>query len=452
MKNLSFSGFVLLVWGLMAACAKHAATALRVEIFPNMQTRVSGLWFEPGDRIGLTIRKGSETYVQNYPMTYDGAVFADDNLLWYDDVQQTATLTACYPYSPEGLPEEFALLQDQRAGYGPADLLGAVAREVSPSGTPVAMLFRHLMTRLSIIIDNATAAAVTEVAIDGFATVADVDLTVPTAVAKSGALPARIQAFEVEPGLSYRAILVPQQGDLTVTVVTSDGRTASRTVADALLESGKRYDLSVQVVDNGIELSLAGEIADWEEGGSLGGSGKPDLPDEPENPDEEAPDLVYEGVVYPTLRIGGRLWMAGNLRCQPASLTQEVDYWYPQSGFGVSSGCGLLYTCTAAMGGKTADGTPVQGICPDGWHIPDTEELAALAADPARPDDFLKCDGFRIVTASSQRYGDSETGYLMGCELTGTGKCRCLCYQTGADPVETEVSVNYGITVRCVQD
>ena len=452
MKNLSFSGFVLLVWGLMAACAKHAATALRVEIFPNMQTRVSGLWFEPGDRIGLTIRKGSETYVQNYPMTYDGAVFADDNLLWYDDVQQTATLTACYPYSPEGLPEEFALLQDQRAGYEEADLLGAVVHEVSPSGTPVAMLFRHLMAQLSVIIDNTTAATVEEVAVDGFAAVADVDLTVPTAVAKSGALPVRIQAFEVEPGLSYRAILVPQQGDLTVTVVTSDGRTASRTVSEALLESGKRYDLSVQVVDNGIELSLAGEIVDWEEGGSLGGSGKPDLPDEPENPDEEAPDLVYEGVTYPTLRIGGRLWMAGNLRCQPASLTQEVDYWYPQSGFGVSSGCGLLYTCTAALGGETADTTPVQGICPDGWHIPDTEELSALAADPARPDDFLKCDGFRIVTASSQRYGDSETGYLMGCELTGTGKCRCLCYQTGADPVETEVSVNYGITVRCVQD
>lgn len=436
----------------MVACAKQVATPRRIEIVPNMQTRVSGLYFESGDRIGLTIRKGSETYVQNYPMTYDGAVFADDNLLWYDDVQQTATLTACYPYSPEGLPEEFALLQDQRAGYEEADLLGAVAREVSPSGTPVAMLFHHLMTRLSIIIDNATAAAVTEVAIDGFATVADVDLSVPTAVAKPGALPARVQAFEVEPGLSYRAILVPQQGDLTVTVSTSDGRTASRTVADALLESGKRYDLSVQVVDNGIELSLAGEIVDWEEGGSLGGSGKPDLPDEPENPDEEAPDLVYEGVVYPTLRIGGRLWMAGNLRCQPVSLTQEVDYWYPQSGLGEETGQGLLYACTAAMGGKTADGTPVQGICPDGWHIPDTEELSALAADPARPDDFLKCDGFRIVTASSQRYGDSETGYLMGCELTGTGKCRCLCYQTGADPVETEVSVNYGITVRCVQD
>ena len=343
-------------------------------------------------------------------------------------------------------------MQDQRAGYGEADLLGAVAREVAPSETPVAMLFRHLMAQLSVIIDNTTAATVEEVAVDGFAAVADVDLTVPTAVAKSGALPARIQAFEVELGSSYRAILVPQQGDLTVTVSTSDGRTASRTVADALLESGRRYDLSVRIDDNGLELSLAGEIVDWEEGGSLGGSGKPDLPDEPENPDEETPDLVYEGVVYPTLRIGGRLWMAGNLRCQLASLTQEVDYWYPQSGLGEETGQGLLYACTAAMGGKTADGTPVQGICPDGWHIPDTEELSALAADPERPDDFLKCDGFRIVTASSQRYGDSETGYLMGCELTGTGKCRCLCYQTGADPVETEVSVNYGITVRCVQD
>lgn len=433
----------------MVACAKQAATPRRIEIVPNMQTRVSGLYFESGDRIGLTIRKGSETYVQNYPMTYDGSVFADDALLWYDDVQQTATLTACYPYSPEGLPEEFALLQDQRAGYEEADLLGAVAREVSPSGTPVAMLFHHLMAQLSVIIDNTTAATVEEVAVDGFAAVADVDLTVPTAVAKSGALPVRIQAFEVEPGSSYRAILVPQQGDLTVTVSTSDGRTASRTVADALLESGRRYDLSVRIDDNGLELSLAGEIADWEEGGSLG---EEELPEEPETPGGEDADLIYEGVTYPTLRVGGLLWMAENMRCQPEALTLETDYWYPQSGLDENPGLGLLYTYEAAVGDEGADGRPVQGICPDGWHIPDTEELAALAADPARPDDFLKCDGFRIVTASSQRYGDSETGYLMGCELTGTGKCRCLCYQTGADPVETEVSVNYGITVRCVQD
>ena len=189
----------------MVACAKQAATPRRIEIVPNMQTRVSGLYFESGDRIGLSIWKGSEPYVQNHPMTYDGSVFADGALLWYDDVQQTATLTACYPYSSEGQPGEFALLQDQRAGYGSADLLGAVSREVSPSGTPVAMLFHHLMAQLSIIIDNTTSATVEEVAIDGFAAVADVDLTVPTAVAKSGALPARIQAFEIDPGRS-RAI------------------------------------------------------------------------------------------------------------------------------------------------------------------------------------------------------------------------------------------------------
>ena len=76
--------------------------------------------------------------------------------------------------------------------------------------------------------------------------------------------------------------------------------------------------------------------------------------------------------------------------CQPASLTQEVDYWYPQSGLGEETGQGLLYACTAALGGETADTTPVQGICPDGWHIPDMSELLAMAADPELPADFLK--------------------------------------------------------------
>lgn len=433
----------------MAACSEHPAKPFRVEIFPNVQTRVSGLYFEPGDRIGLTIRKGSETYVLNRPMTYDGSVFADDGLLWYDDMQQTALLTACYPYSPEGMPGEFALLQDQRAGYEAADLLGAVAREVVPSGAPVAMLFHHLMAQLSIIIDNAADAEVVDVEIGGFAAVADVDFSVPTAVAKSGALPARIQAFEVDPGLSYRAILVPQQGDLTVTVATDDGKNASKTVVDALLESGKRYDLSVRIDDDGIELSLNGEISDWEEGGSLGDD---DLPEEPENPGGEDSELVYGGVTYPTLRIGGQLWMAQNLRFQPASLTIGTDCWYPQSDLGENPELGLLYSYEAAAGGGGADRGFVKGICPDGWHIPDRDELLAMAVDPELPDDFLKSAGFRIVTASSQRYGDADAGYLMGCECSEEGKCRCLYYRTGSEPIEAEVSAEYGITVRCVKD
>ena len=104
------------------------------------------------------------------------------------------------------------------------------------------------------------------------------------------------------------------------------------------------------------------------------------------------------------------------------------------------------------MNGASGDGGRVQGICPDGWHIPDTAELQALAESAERPGDFLKCAGYWIVTDMNQRYGDSATGYLMGSECPESEKCVCLVYTSGSEPSLTSISVNYGISLRCVQD
>ncbi|MDA6815949.1 hypothetical protein OSL60_27575, partial [Escherichia coli] len=68
---------------------------------------------------------------------------------------------------------------------------------------------------------------------------------------------------------SYRAILVPQQGALTVTVSTRDGKSRSKPLSSATLERGRRYDMSVLVTNIDIELKLSGEGSDWEDGGSL---------------------------------------------------------------------------------------------------------------------------------------------------------------------------------------
>ena len=132
----------------------------------------------------------------------------------------------------------------------------------------------------------------------------------------------------------------------------------------------------------------------------------------------------YEGVTYPTVRIGDRVWMASNLRYEPAGLTPDTDFWTPQEGFDTDPELGLLYSYVTAMNGASGDGGRVQGICPDGWHIPDTAELQALAESAERPGDFLKCAGYWIVTDMNQRYGDSATGYLMGSECPESEKCR----------------------------
>ena len=450
MKQIYFIGLFLTGLFVVGGCSEKRDSAPRVEISPTVRTRVSGLYFDRGDRIGLTILKGAEPYVRNFPMTYDGSVFTDPGLVWYDDSQQTATLTAYYPYMESGTPEEFSVAADQSAGCESSDLLGAVVTDALPVSTPVGMLFYHLMSQLTIIVDNTTDTEVTGVVIGGFAATAVVDFSVPTASAKPGAQASEIRTFEVVPGTSYRAILVPQQGDLSVTVTTSDGEVRRKSVPQALLESGKRYDLSIKVSMADIEVTLSGEISDWVDGGSLEAT---DDSGETDNPGGSgSADLVYEGVTYPTVRIGDRVWMASNLRYEPAGLTPDTDFWTPQEGFDTDPELGLLYSYVTAMNGASGDGGRVQGICPDGWHIPDTAELQALAESAERPGDFLKCAGYWIVTDMNQRYGDSATGYLMGSECPESEKCVCLVYTSGSEPSLTSISVNYGISLRCVQD
>ena len=259
---------------LAAGCSKSDTGTPCVKIAPTIQTRVTGLHFDTGDRIGLSIAKGSETYAQNVPMTYDGTAFTAADLLWYNDSNEKSTLTAYHPYSGQGMPAEFSVATDQTSGGASSDLLVAVKKEVTPSSAPVGMLFYHVMSQLTIVLTNNSDAPVTGVTVGGLVPTAVVDFTVPSAAAKSGAAAADVEAFEVTAGAAYRVILVPQQAALTVTVATDDGKSRSKTLSSAQLESGKRYDMSVVVTNIDIDVELSGEVVDWGDGGSLDGSGE----------------------------------------------------------------------------------------------------------------------------------------------------------------------------------
>lgn len=427
-----------------SGCADKRDGHPAVMIAPTIKTRVTGLHFDTGDRVGLTILKGAETYVANHPMTYEGSTFSGSGLLWYSDLNAKSTLTAYYPYSEAGVPAEFSVAVDQTGGCASSDLLGAVTQDVTPGSAPVGMLFYHLMSQLTVVVTNNSDAAVSSVAIGGLVPTATVDLTVPTAAAKAGAVAAEVRAFEVTAGASYRVVLVPQQAALTVTVGTSDGSSHSKTIPSALLESGKQYDMSVTVTNTEISVSLSGDISDWGDGGSLDGGGGGDA-------DPDAGELVYEGETYPTVKIDGRVWMAENLRYAPPGATTNTDMWLSEKG--LSSG--MLYTYATAMNGASVDGgTSVQGICPTGWHIPAAAELQSLAASADRPAGFLTLAGFRSVNSSAgtDRYGDLSRGYLMGCDLSGADRSLSLFYTSDSDPAVADVSLEWGLPLRCVKD
>ena len=434
----------LLAAGLAAApgCADKRDAVPGIRITPSIKTRVTGLHFDTGDCIGLTVTKNGSDYVRNHQMTYDGSAFTASGLLWYNDLNETSTLTAYFPYSASGVPDEFSVARDQSAGCASSDLLGAVAKNVTPTGTPVGMLFYHLMSQLTIVITNNSDAAVSGVAVGGFVPTASVDLSVPTASAKAGVAAAEIETFEVTPDASYRAILVPQQGALTVTVSTRDGKSRSKTLSSATLESGRRYDMSVLVTNIDIELKLSGEVSDWEDGGSLD-----------EGDGGEASELEYGGDTYRTAKIGGQVWMAENLRYVPDEALLTKGIWYPDGNEDAEyvREHGMLYSFTVALGGaQVVSGAPVRGICPEGWHVPYIDELQTLAAGP-------DC-GFTLAgmwnSVSKNYVSSAKSGYLMSAATDdgGSSYSALLFYASGGNPSPSSLPAGNGVSLRCVKD
>lgn len=443
MRKILFMALAVLI---AAGCAESEKGTLCVKIAPAIRTRVTGLHFDTGDRIGLTISKGSAPYAENVPMTYDGTAFTASGLSWYNDLNEKSVLTAYYPYAEGGRPDEFTVSSDQTQGNGPSDLLAAVKTDVTPVSAPVGMIFYHVMSQLTIVVSNSSSAVVTGVSVGGLVPTAEIDYSAPKAAAKSGVAAAEVKACEVKPGATYRAILVPQQAALTVTVTTDDGRSHTKTLSSAQLESGRRYDMSVLVTNEEIQISLSGDIGDWEDGGSLDGSGGGDDGDDSQT-------LSYGGVTYRTRTVGETVWMAENLRYVPDEALLTKGIWYPDGNEDAEyvREHGMLYSFTVALGGaQVVSGAPVRGICPEGWHVPYIDELQTLAAGP-------DC-GFTLAgmwnSVSKNYVSSAKSGYLMSATTDdgGSSYSALLFYASGGNPSPSSLPAGNGVSLRCVKD
>lgn len=460
LSEMKGHGRLLLALALLgtAGCSKTGQEYARVAVVPVFETRVSTLDFDRGDRIGLSIVRASAVYAENEPMTYDGTAFSGD-AVWYADRTEPSTLTAYYPYLASGLPYEFSVAADQRAGYTASDLLGAVSEGVLPSAEPVTMVFCHLLSQLTVVVENRSAAAVAGVALSGFSPTARVDFgTLEVAAVPAGG--GEVQACETEAGVAYRAILVPQCADLTVTVRMDDGSVHRKTIAQVALESRKRYALTVDIAADGVALMLGGEIQDWVDGGSIGSNaGGADEPEKDDGSgsgggdgDDSETDDVRDagGGCYRTVSVGGRLWMAENLRYMPQDAVPGSGVWYPKAGASAVAGRGLLYDRATALGSDEDGGLPVRGLCPAGWHLPSRAELESLAGADCGADFFADA-GCWICSDLQKKYGSRS--YLMSTTLSADGDMECLQVDaaSGAGAI-FPLPVEYGVSVRCVED
>jgi len=106
----------------------------------------------------------------------------------------------------------------------------------------------------------------------------------------------------------------------------------------------------------------------------------------------------FDGNSYKTIKIGFQWWMAENLKTThfadgTAINLTESNFSWDSLGDTDKSYCfyanssinetlyGALYTWAAAMNGAESndfDRSPIQGACPDGWHLPTNDEWKEL--------------------------------------------------------------------------
>lgn len=99
----------------------------------------------------------------------------------------------------------------------------------------------------------------------------------------------------------------------------------------------------------------------------------------------------YDGNVYRTTKIGDQVWMAENLRTTHYSDgTPVVGYKSANNNPDNDANYGLLYNYSAVMNGagsSFAEPSGVQGICPNGWHVPSDNEWLTLERELGMPED-----------------------------------------------------------------
>ncbi len=124
---------------------------------------------------------------------------------------------------------------------------------------------------------------------------------------------------------------------------------------------------------------------------------------------ERLPEIrinIYLNGIYDTrnntnnkvVKIGSQIWMQGNLNVtsytdgtsipvvneknnwMALKSTDKACCWY-NNNLNFKESCGVLYTWNAAMNGATSSSknpSGVQGVCPEGWHLPSLTEWSLL--------------------------------------------------------------------------
>ncbi len=94
--------------------------------------------------------------------------------------------------------------------------------------------------------------------------------------------------------------------------------------------------------------------------------------------------MDYDSNSYATVKINNKVWMAENLRTTHApdgTLLDAISYWGNYDSDTLEEIYGRLYDWPTIMqndSSSNSNPSGVQGICPDGWHLPSKAEFEEL--------------------------------------------------------------------------
>lgn len=395
--------FTVLAIAAIAACSRTEQPEMtpgKISIEPVI-TKATEVDFETGDRIGLTIAKtnAAEKYADNACLTYDGTVFSGD-LLWYADAYSEADVYAYYPYD-EVNPDTYAVFEDQTGGISQADFMAASKKGVLPTPNAVTMVFRHMMTKLVVNVENLSGAEITGVEIAGGKRITGINLMDMTLTEDfDGGIPAsvpQVKAYEAQAGRQWQAIIIPCTARLEIIITLSNGKRITQPLAEMTLKSGGQYTINARILEDNMIVSASGEIENWTDEGEIGFEGEGSTEELPVEFAEYDGYFVYDGVEYTTVQLAdGNTWMTENLRFVPRGRSvsgdpaEDAGIWYPAANAektadpALAETLGLLYDAATAFGTEAvtqenaADFEGCQGICPPGWHIPTVAEMTGL--------------------------------------------------------------------------
>ena len=178
-----------------------------------------------------------------------------------------------------------------------------------------------------------------------------------------------------------------------------------------------------------------------------------------------------ESHIYPVIKLAGLCWTS-NLRttkyADGADIPFAKPYTCPTCPAQLDTIFGLLYDWYSAVGAldvRALRATPVQGICPDGWHIPSQAELSLLGRYPAK--DLMSTDYWLVPGTNLTGFDSRPAGRYNGALNRFEDLYGFTAYWTcDADPRETATTFTFtyycnetqnitilktdGISVRCV--